>query len=85
LNREDADWLKPGMVVKTADGAELGHVKELGPASFKIDAPLSLDYWLPYEAVVRHGAPEDEEAVTTFMKDELPDHVVDSPDDTFLT
>jgi len=72
------------MAIRTADGAELGHVKQLGPLSFKVDAPMSIDYWLPYECVVQVGGPESEEASTTFMRDHLADHVVDAPDDTLL-
>jgi hypothetical protein len=74
-------WLKPGMRVITADGEELGHVKEVGATSFKVDAPLALDYWLSLDCVVERDL---EEAVTVFVREALEDKIVEPPDDVLL-
>ncbi len=36
----------PGMRVVTADGVELGAIKESEPGRFKLNAPFQPDYWL---------------------------------------
>lgn len=43
--------LMNGTAVFASDGKELGTVKEVRGAYFKIDAPMSKDYWLSCEAV----------------------------------
>lgn len=50
-------WLQiePGFRVRTWDGQELGRVKELQGAHFKVDAPRRRDYWLPSSIVSRTG------------------------------
>jgi hypothetical protein len=40
-----------GTPVMTADGQELGKVKEIMGDCFKIDAPMQPDYWLGRDAV----------------------------------
>jgi len=40
-----------GKQVMTADGKELGKVKEISGGCFKIDAPLAPDYWLSTDTV----------------------------------
>lgn len=35
-----------GTMVMTADGEELGTVKEVSGPCFKVDAPMAPDYWL---------------------------------------
>ncbi len=43
--------LQPGTMVLTSDGEELGTVKEVRGAFFKVDAPMARDYWLACEIV----------------------------------
>jgi hypothetical protein len=45
-----------GVAVVTADGRELGHVKEVAESAFLVDAPRQLDYWLDKELVTKTGA-----------------------------
>jgi hypothetical protein len=40
-----------GATVTTADGYELGTVKEVRPRAFKVDARLAPDYWLPLDCI----------------------------------
>lgn len=75
-------WLREGQRVVTADGEELGSVKEVAPLSFKVDAPMALDYWLPIDAVVQQEPGGD--AITTFMRERLADHIIEPPDEVLL-
>ena len=43
--------LMNGTTVYAADGKELGTVKEIRGAYFKVDAPMARDYWLACDAV----------------------------------
>jgi len=46
-----------GTKVMTADGDELGTVKEVSGACFKVDAPMQPDYWLGEDSIAsRTGA-----------------------------
>jgi hypothetical protein len=74
--------VRAGQRVITADGEELGSVKEVAAASFKVDAPMALDYWLPIDAVVVQQPGED--LVTAFARDRLADHIIEPPDDVLL-
>jgi hypothetical protein len=40
-----------GSRVLTADGEELGKVKEISGTCFKVDAPMQPDYWLATDCV----------------------------------
>jgi hypothetical protein len=67
-----------GTKVMTADGEELGKVKETMGGCFKVDAPMQPDYWLGTDCIrdstggiVR----------LSFRKDELGDRKEDGPDD----
>jgi len=40
-----------GKTVVTADGKEIGTIKELLGLAFKVDAPRHADYWLPCDAI----------------------------------
>jgi len=44
--------LQVGLPVITSDGEGLGTIKEIRTGRFKVDAPMSLDYWLDRETVV---------------------------------
>ena len=55
-------------LVKTADGHELGRIRETLGAYFKVSAPRAQDYWLRTERI----ASEDADSVTLdFNRDEL--------------
>jgi hypothetical protein len=60
--------LRTGCSVLTADGDQLGTVKEVRGDYFKVDAPMATDYWLACDAV----AGETGDAVRVhFTKDML--------------
>ena len=40
-----------GAIVVTADGEELGRVKQIAGACFEVDAPLQPDYWLAPDVI----------------------------------
>lgn len=50
-NGEEHFELQAGMPVVTSDGEGLGTIKEIRTDRFKVDAPMSLDYWLDRETV----------------------------------
>lgn len=58
-----------GAVVVTADGKELGHVKELEGECFKIDVSLAPDFWIAAD-VVDVAAPDTVQLL--FTKAEIP-------------
>ena len=60
--------LMDGTTVYASDGEELGTVKEIRGDYFKIDAPMSKDYWLRCDAVVQ--TPEGR-ACAAFTHDRL--------------
>ena len=43
--------LRKGVPIMAADGHELGKVKEIRGAYFKVNAPMAADYWLACDAV----------------------------------
>ena len=45
-----------GCPVFTADGDEIGRVKEIRGRYFKVDAPMRPDYWLIYDVLTGDGA-----------------------------
>lgn len=65
-----------GARVLTADGEELGTVKEVSGRCFKVDAPLAPDYWLGEDTV----AGTDGDVIgLAFTKDRLGDLRSDGP------
>lgn len=44
-----------GAPVRTADGKELGKVKEVIGGCFKVDAPMQPDYWLAADCVTSNS------------------------------
>lgn len=69
---------KVGDKVLTADGEELGTIKEVRSASFKIDASLQPDYWLPVESLASASGDAVRLSIT---KDQLDDTKVEPPPD----
>lgn len=67
----------PGMRVRTNDGDDLGTVKEVSGASFKVDAPMKKDYWLPSSSIQTQS---DGALLLNFGKSRLNDYKRDSPD-----
>ena len=45
-----------GARVFTADGHELGKVKEVGEGVFEVDVRMHQDYWLPLECIASSDA-----------------------------
>ena len=65
-----------GARVLTADDEELGTVKEVSSASFKVDAPFTPDYWLGADTI----AEADSGTVRlSFTKDRLGEERSDGP------
>ena len=64
-----------GARVRTADGEELGAVKELVGRYFKVAAPMAPDYWLPQECL---KAASDSELLLTITRDEVSGYEVPS-------
>jgi hypothetical protein len=64
-----------GARVRTADGEELGEVKELVGRYFKVAAPMAPDYWLPQECL---KAASDSELLLTITRDEVSGYEVPS-------
>ncbi len=64
-----------GARVRTADGEDLGEVKELVGRYFKVDAPMAPDFWLPQ--VVLKAASESE-LLLTINRDEVGGYEVPS-------
>ncbi|MHB8576961.1 MAG: PRC-barrel domain-containing protein [Dehalococcoidia bacterium] len=70
--------LEIGCPVYTADGDEIGHVKEVRGRVFKVDAPLRPDYWLSRESI---GATRSNGVTLIVDKDHLGDAKVAAPED----
>ena len=51
MNENPPVELRPGMLVFTSDGDELGRIKELQGGRFKLDVPSSIDFWLSADDV----------------------------------
>ena len=66
-----------GARVITADMQSLGKVKEVVGDCFKVDAPLSPDYWLSSSTIA--SAPGDEVRMI-FIKDNLAGMIDEGPD-----
>lgn len=51
MNDSPPVQLRTGMLVFSADGDELGRIKELQDGCFKVDAPFAIDFWVAASAV----------------------------------
>ena len=70
--------IEVGAKVETADGVEVGRVKEVGGREFRVDAPRAFDYWLERD-VVRLATPG---CVTLLIAEaELAGYKKDRPND----
>lgn len=61
--------LVTGTAVYTRDGERLGEIKELRGDYFKVDAPMSPDYWLECRCV--HAGMGTNRVEVDFTKDQL--------------
>ena len=68
-----------GSPVYTADGEQLGTVKEVRGTSFKVDAPMQRDYWLSMDSV---SSASSGEVRVTFDAGRLDDYQAAGPDET---
>jgi hypothetical protein len=66
-----------GSRVLTADGDELGKVKEISGNCFKVDARMQPDYWLATDCIAS-GSGSD--VKLSFTKDNLGDAKQDGPE-----
>jgi rRNA processing protein Gar1 len=66
-----------GARVVTADGDELGKVKEVSGTCFKVDASMQPDYWLGSDCVTSSTGAE---VRLSIRKDQVGDAKVDGPD-----
>ena len=68
--------LSPGTPIFTADGEELGKIKEIRGDYFKVDAPMAPDYWLACNCIDSAGTGRIQLAVS---KDEVDANRVGEP------
>jgi hypothetical protein len=66
-----------GARVLTADGNELGKVKEVAGSCFKVDASMQPDYWLGSDCVASATGADVRLAIN---KDQVGDAKVDGPE-----
>ena len=66
-----------GARVLTADGEELGKVKEISGSCFKVDARMQPDYWLATDCIAKGIG---NEVRLSFTKDCLGDAKQDGPE-----
>jgi hypothetical protein len=66
-----------GERVYTADGDQLGTIKEVAGTCFKVDASMQPDYWLGNDTIAGNTGSEIR---LTFPKDRLGDMKTDGPD-----
>ena len=67
-----------GAIVVTADGKQLGKVKESSDGAFLIDVPRQFDYWLHANLA---GEVSDERVTLTITESELGGYKMDNPHD----
>jgi hypothetical protein len=68
--------IRPGTMVYTSDGAELGKVAEVRGSSFRVDVSMMPDYWLPISAV----SDTDGAGVRlSYGKDHIEDYKISAP------
>jgi hypothetical protein len=65
-----------GADVFTTDGDKIGEVKEVRQGSFKVNAPMQPDYWLPIHTV---ASSMGNRVTLNFTKDRLGDYKSDEP------
>ena len=68
-----------GARVTTADGDELGTVKEVSGGCFKVDAPMQPDYWLASDCIADAAAGGVRLRIS---KDQLSDAKLEGPEHT---
>ena len=68
-----------GTPVMTADGQELGTVKEASGSCFKVDVPMRPDYWLATDCIASSSGGQVRLSVT---KDHLDTAKVEGPEHT---
>ncbi len=68
-----------GAKVVTADGDELGKVKEVAGGCFKVDAKMAPDYWLGTDCI---SASTGGDVRLNVTKDHIGDVKMDGPDHT---
>jgi hypothetical protein len=68
--------LPVGAEVFTSDGDKIGEVKEARQASFKVNAAMQPDYWLPVNTIASAAGTR---VTLTFHKDRLGDYKRDEP------
>jgi hypothetical protein len=66
-----------GARVVTADGEELGTVKEVAGSCFKVDVSMQPDYWLSRDTIAGGSAMD---VRLTITKDRVGDFKVDGPE-----
>ena len=65
-----------GAEVFTADGDKIGEVKEVRSESFKVNAAMQPDYWLPISTV---ASTSGDRVTLSFQRDRLGDYQSDEP------
>ena len=65
-----------GAEVFTSDGDKIGEVREVRGSSFKVNAAMQPDYWLPTGTVATTSG---NRVTLTFHKDRLGDYKSDEP------
>jgi hypothetical protein len=68
-----------GARVVTADGDELGKVKEITGTCFKVDASMQPDYWLGSDCIASASATSNDVRLS-IRKDQVGDAKVDGPE-----
>ena len=62
--------------VFTSDGDRIGKIKEVGGGSFKVDATMQPDYWLPTDTV---ASTSGNRVTLSFHKDRLGEYKSSEP------
>jgi len=62
--------------VFTSDGDRIGKIREVGSGSFKVDAAMRPDYWLPTDTV---ASTTGNRVTLSFHKDRLGEYKSDKP------
>lgn len=68
-----------GARVVTADGDELGNVKEVADACFKVNVSMQPDYWLSADTI---ASSSETDVRLSINKDSVDDYKVDAPPDS---
>src|SRR5215216_5009469 len=78
MERGRTSGLMEGAPVVTMDGEQLGTVKEVRGRCFKVDAPMTPDYWLSIDNV---SSGTGGQVVLRFNKDQVGDFKLGEPDE----